>query len=426
MKIKDICGDIKQRKIILCGEYENVIDFIKQYQSELNIKAVMSEHKKDVKLQPYKDYGLETFKAEEAVLSKELIVICDEVKFGAWAKRLEVYGKKEYKDYISQELVDALIYQKKLLVCMGTQLIEQACRFLGYCVKLQEKYSLIYYPENDLWEGHANRMPEYLHVCRWCDVYIRSSCEKERFLFKIVGKNILKPDCQIITVADYGFTGYFPQMIKDREKYNEFLLRQKERLKLSYETVAFARTDKEIENLCLQKMNVQSITEKLMDENYFSKESVTGFFSEEVRRFKMLESTDNIKLGEFIEQHKEEILCRNLNEWNEPVVSYVTESLLQILELPKLSIDMEKRKAIIEENSGSEIPVYPSVWTALNLKGMKNKKYRVVTYYNTKYMSEEEYIYFWTEYLYKAMELVDLMGVDEDFEERLLELNKNE
>ncbi len=414
MNINEICGNIKEREIVLYGEQEEIYCFIERYQYVLNIKAVMTEHKKEVKLQAYADFGIKTILVENMILNTELIVICDKVKFGTLVKRLEGVGKTEYEGFISHELVDALIEKKSLMICMGTQLLEQVSRFFDYCPELKEKYSVIYYPENDIWERHTNRMPEYLHVCRWCDVYVHSSCEKERFSLKVFGKNELKSNCRIITVADYGFAGYFPQIIRDREDYSDFFLRQRERFDFSYETIAFARTDKEIEELCRKNEDVNKITEKLMKNNYFSAQSVSDYFVDELRRFSQLEKMDDIKLGDFIGQHKEEILCRNLNEWNEPVVSFVTEKVLQILGLPKLSIGIADRKKLIEENSGSEIPVYPSVKAALNLRGIENKQYRIVTYQSVKYMSEEEYIRFAVEYLYKAMELIQIMGIEEE------------
>ncbi len=243
---------------------------------------------------------------------------------------------------------------------------------------------------------------------------MHSSCEKERFSLKVFGKNELKSNCHIISVADYGFAGYFPQIRRDREEYSDFLLRQRERLDFSYETIAFSRTDKEMEGLCRKNEDIKNITEKLMDNNYFPVQRVIDYFADELERFKQLEKTDDIKLGEFIEQHKGENLCRNLNEWNEPVISFVTEKVLQLLGVSELSIGIDERKALIEENSGSEIPIYPSVRIALNLKGLENKQYRIVTYYGVKYMSEKEYVRFAAEYLYKAMDFIQIMGVEED------------
>lgn len=418
MSINEICGNIKEREIVLYGDPEEVYCFIKRYQFILKIKAVMTEHKKEVKLQAYADLGIKTILVEDMVLDKELIVVCDKVDFGTLVKRLEGLGKKEYKEFISHELVDALIEEKSLLICMGTQLLEQVSRFLGCCTDFKNKYSIIYYSEDDIWEAHMDRMPEYLHVCRWCDVYVHSSCEKERFPLKVLGKNELKSSCQIIAVADYGFAGYFPQIVRDRDRYSDFLLRQRERMDFSYETIAFSRTDKEMEELCRRNVDVESITEKLMEDNYFSVQSITDYFVEELERFKQLEKMDDVKLGEFIEQHKEENLCRNLNEWNEPVISFVTEKVLQILGFSNLSIEIDERKKIIEENSGSEIPIYPSVQTALNLKGIENKQYRIATYRSVKYMSEKKYIHFAAEYLYKAMDFIQVMGIEEEIESK--------
>jgi hypothetical protein len=43
---------------------------------------------------------------------------------------------------------------------------------------------------------------------------------------------------------------------------------------------------------------------------------------------------------------------------------------------------------------------------------LKNKKYRVVTYSEVKYLTLEEYLYVLIEYLYKAMDIMKFSGMD--------------
>ncbi|MBO4981792.1 MAG: hypothetical protein J6C84_07855 [Lachnospiraceae bacterium] len=420
MKLNTVCGNIIEREIVLYGDSEEIGNFLERYQSVLKIKAVITDHKKEVKLQSYMVAGVKTILVEDMVFEEELIIVCDRTRFGTLLRRLKHLGKVEYRDFISQELVEALVYQKDLLVCMGTQLLGQVCALLEQGSQAPDKYSILYYIESDIWEQYMNRLQEYMHVCRWCDVYVYSSCEKERFPFKILGKNALSPQCRVITVSDHGFGGYFPQIIRNRDIFSDFMLRERERLDLNYETFAFSRVDKEIERFCKEKRSVEDIVAQVLDTDFYSREEVKKYFDLEVKRLKTMEASDDIRLGDFIQAHQKECLCRNLNEWNEPVVSYVTDELLERLGLPGVSLNKVERQNLIEQNSGSEILIYPSVQKALGLEEeLTNKKYRVTTYYHVRYMLKEEYVRFLAEYLYRAMDLMQLMGADEELQKRI-------
>ncbi len=416
MEAKKICSNMKEKDIVLYGEQEEVLQFLKEYYHLLNICTVVTEYNNEVRLQPYSHWDIKTVLFDKMHFSEaQLIVICSKNKFNTLRRRLDYLGKKEYRDYISCELVEHILFQKKLMVCMGTQLADQVRLLMENHTPLTDQYSIIFFKEAELMGPYLNRFQEYLHVCRCCQAYIRSDCEKENFSLKIINKGILKEHCKIISIADYGFGGYYPQITESRERVSEYLLRGYQRLPMDYNTLAFSRTDTEILKLCKKNMPADDIVDHLINGNLYSEKTITEYFFNETERFQRSESLADIKLSSFIREHKEDYLCRNLDEWNEPVVSYVTDAILERLNLPALSADHGMRKALLEENSGSELPVYPCVQKALNLRDvLKNKKYRVVTYCNTRYLSLEEYVYALTEYLYKAIDIMEYSGMDGD------------
>ncbi len=414
MELSRLCGDIKKKELILYGEQEEIIPFLEKYCDLLNISTVVSEYNNEIRLQPYSDWDIKTVLFDHMEYTKEqLVVICSKNKFNILRRRLEYLGKKEYIDYISCELTEHLLYGKKLMVCMGTQLAGQMSLLMQTHQPLMEQYNLVFFSEQEIMEPYLNRLQEYIHVCRCCAVYVRSACEKEKFLLKILGRGTLGETCRIITIADYGFGGYYPQIIKDRERVSDYLLRGYMRLPIDYHTLAFASTDKELLNLCEQGIPADDIVTKLTNDNYYSEETILQYFSEETERFKQLEHAADIRLSGFIKEHKTEYLCRNLYEWSEPLVSYGADSILELLNMPPLSAAQGVRASLIEEHSGSELPVYPSVQKALNLeKDLKNKKYRVVTYSKISYLTLAEYLYVLIEYLYKAMDIMKFSGMD--------------
>ena len=414
MELSRLCGDIKKKEILLYGEQEEIIQFLVKYCDLLNISTVISEYNNEIRLQSYSDWDIKTVLfADMKFAEKQVIIICTKNKFNVLRRRLEYLGKKEYRDYISSELVEHLLYGKKLMVCMGTQLVGQVSLLIQTHQPLMEQYNIVYFSEQEIMEPYMNRLQEYIHVCRCCAVYVRSSCEKERFLLKILDRRTLSESCRIITIADYGFGGYYPQIVKDRERVSDYLLRGYMRLPIDYHTLAFASTDKELLKLCEQGMPADDIAGQLINDNFYSEEAVIQYFTEETKRFNQLESMSDIRLSQFIEEHKTEYLCRNLYEWSEPVVSYTANLILELLNMPPLLAAQKVRASLIEEISGSELPVYPSVQKALNLgKDLKNKKYRVVTYSEVKYLTLEEYLYVLIEYLYKAMDIMKFSGMD--------------
>lgn len=418
MNLSQICGDIKKREIVLYGNGDEIKKFLDKYVSVLKIKCVITDYKEEVKIQEYEKWGVATCLLESSSLHEELIVICNHADFEVLQKRLTHIGKKEYSEYISSGLIEALVYHKKLFVGMGTQLIEQMCLLLSHSKEIAETYSILYFAESEILEVFKNRLQEYKHVCRFCDVYVRSACEKQQFEQKIVKENILQPQCKVITVADYGFSGYFPQVEKKRDRISDYLLRERDRLDMSYETLAFSRTDYEILKLCEVGLGIEEIVSQLLNEDYYTYEEVNNNFVKEVQRFKEKEKDDDIKLGDFIESHKKQCLCRNLNEWNEPLISYVVQKVVEILELPDLSLAVAERERLIEENSGGEILIYPSVQKHLDLEEcQKNNEYRVKTYRNIRYMSTEAYMHYLVTYTCKAKELMQYTKMDQMFQE---------
>lgn len=412
--------NVKERGIVLYGEPDEITQFIEQYTGILDIRFVITDHKKEVKLQEYKGYGIPTCLIEDVTWEDELIVICDRTRYKANCNRLIYLGKKEYEDYISRELVESLLFGKKLLVCMGTHLMEQVCVLLAGSEAFTQKYSIVFFRESEIYEIYRNRLEECKHVCRLCDSYIRSSCEKEKFPLKIIPGSFLKKECEVITVADYGFAGYYPQLERDRDVFSDLFVRERERLEIRYETLFGARKDKKMEQLCRENKSAEEIVNSVLGQNLFTEESVLNYFDEEVERFKTLEINDTIKLGDFIEANRDKYLCRNLNEWNEPVVSYVADRILNILGFAPLTMGKTEKEDLLEQKSGSEILVYPSVQEALGIRTvLKNKKYRVVTYYSERYLDEREFVCYTVEYLQKALELLKFMGVDEELQQSL-------
>lgn len=414
MNSKIMKENIRERDIWLYGAQDEVKAFLDKYITELKICGVITEYMDEVRVQPYKEWNLRAELMNNITFQEgRLIIVCHRDEFHVQRWRLLYLGFREYEDFISSSLTESLLYNKKLMICMGTHLISQVCILFQKSKEIIGKYSIIYYAESDLMEPYRNQYAEYVHLARYCDVYIRSDCEKEKYRLKVLNSTAFAETCKVITIADYGFTGYFPQIERNRDRISNYLLRGYMRLNMSYETVACAREDKEILKLCKEGMPEEDIVQTVGDLSFYSQESVNSHFDREMERFKQLETQADIKLGEFIEAHRGQLLCRNLNEWHESVVSYVAGEILKRLELPALSIDIQDRQQLLENACGSDIPVYPCVRKALGLtEDTEETRYRMVTYHSVRYMTWDEYVRYTVQYLYKAIDILEFTGMD--------------
>ena len=149
----------------------------------------------------------------------------------------------------------------------------------------------------------------------------------------------------------------------------------------------------------------------MLDEEYLSKDRVLSYFEQELQRFEELEVQDTIQLGAFISEHRQECLCWNLDEWSWQVVLYVSNEILRQL---GLQVQLEDVTTLVENRAGTQLPIYPCVQKALNLKKKSTQeKFKVVTSGSSKYLSLRQYIEYLAHYTQKAMELLDFTGMDQ-------------
>lgn len=407
MDIMDIIGDIKKRKIVLYGDREEILVFIQKYGSKVYIKQVITDFPDEVKWQTYGEWGIKTYLFDDVAFEDELIIICTHKRYNTFERRLLHSNRVEYRDFISQELVDGLLYGKKILVCMGTNRMKQIADTLPMIREVETQYSVVFFAENEMLKIYKNRIQEYKHVCKLCDVYIRSSCEKSLYGLKICCEKDLKPGCRIITVSDYEFTAYYPQISNNRDTYSNYFFREHERLDMDYDTLAFSRQDYIIENLCKENDSEENIANEILREDFFQEEEILSYFNDKLTSFLEKEKDDDIKIGSFIKENYRKCLCRNIDEWSSPVIIYVIDKILKKIGFDNIILNEKIIQDKIEEQSGSEMLIYPSVSKYLELDLEDSKMYKIKTYYTTRYMNAYGYTRYHIKYLKKAMELTD-------------------
>lgn len=329
---------IKKREVCFFGEVEHVVPILEKFINIIPIKKLITVYKDEVKLQSLQKYGIESVLFNVNQMADNLFyIICSKDNEFSTIEKLLLYSNcNAYEDYISARLLDSLIENKKVIVCMGTQMLEQVSVLLNHCPQVNKEYSIIYYPEREFWQGIN---AEYIHISQCADISIQSACNGVNFQKKKLSGNAFSEKCKLITIADYGFWGYYPQIFRDAETLNPNLMRVHERVDVDYETLVCARIDMEIQKKCekvkfLNESEIESITKELLREDYYDADEIRNLYDEEIARWHNLEENDDIKLSAFLEQNKgNAFICKNLHVWGEPVITYIANQIINMLKL---------------------------------------------------------------------------------------------
>lgn len=411
---QEIIKNLENKNIILFGVSEEAIEFYNKYHAKLHISFCVTSYSENVILQPMRECGLETFLYDDVKITEEdYLIICDSEYFQPLERRLQTDGMVEYKQYLSSKLAAGILEQKKIVVLMGSEFISQLVTALETLQEIKKHYYCIYYSESELLKAYANRMAEYQHVARFSDIYILSVCDKGMYKAKVLTPEFFAKECLRISVSDYTFNGYYPQICTGRDEYSQFLFRERKRLEIPYFTLVLAKEDANLREYVCDNVPVEEIIERISNPEFYSKEQVLQHFENAVENIRKSDEKADIKLAEFIEQFcRQRVGYRNLDEWNTNVLEYVLKQVLEKMGLGHLAVDEEVMADLLETKSGSELPVYPCVLRHLGIEGYQNKKYRVVSYYQTRYMDFEEYIRYCVDGMYKIKELQQFLGIE--------------
>lgn len=411
---QEIREALKNKNIILFGLTEETVLFYEKYAELLNICYCVTNYSEKVTLQPMEQYGLETKLYDDVVVTpNDYFILCDSALYPPCERRLQMDGFAEYKDYVSLELAMGVLEEKKIVVFMGPYVMGQVVEGLKLQPEIVENYYCTYYAENQLLKPYRNRIMEYRHIVKICDIYVTSVCDRNMYEAKIVPDEMLMLGCKRIKVSGVGFDGYFPQLGGGEDQFSWFLYRERERKDISYETLVLAREDRNLVRFIEDNVPVKEIVKLVSDDEFYSKEQVLGVFFAALDRLRKVEQDADIQLADLIEKKvRDKIAYRNLDEWNLDIVKYVIERLASMMGIFLDDIDELELTERIVMDSGSELPVYPSVLKHLGIVGYTEKKYKVVNYYRTQYLEFKAYIEYMAECMYQIKRMNEFLGIE--------------
>ena len=406
--------------IILYGISDTTKEVYQKYQQSLSITACMTNYMEMQAMDLLKNEMVPTVLLHQhQKKDKEYIVVCDEHLyddnnsfFAAAKKLLLLQGYEEYTDFISYKMLDTILEQKKTALFMGTNFIGQIAGAMNLYEAFCSQYTSFYYNEDCLLQAYQNEFQEYKHIAKFANVYVYSVCDKRKYAIKVLPKDNLAKECQCIAISDYCCNALFPQTDPIRERYDYNLIRERVRLPMDYHTLMMAREDKNLAAYVEDKKSVEEILDLVSDENFYTKEAIEKNYERALSRIADSDKKADIALLPYIQKLESGLLNRNLDEWNSQMVAYVTKQVAERLTILE-ELDYEKLNQLVEQETGTELPIYPAVIHHMNLdKALLEKKYKVVTYKSVRYMNFSEYITYCVEYMYKAKKLLDIMRLE--------------
>ncbi len=397
--------------VVLFGVNDAAANFCKQWGRSVKILYSVTGLSEDAARQPLlEEFGVDTRLLDDTTFAKgHTVIVCD--KFTPSTTHLIACGLAEYHDYVHVYLAEAFLSKKKLAVFMGTALMRQVVTLLGQHEAFSSEYSSAFFPDDSLLKAYSNETAAYHHVARCCDLYVHSVCEGDRYQRKILSPSDLPPGCITASISDYSFWGYHPQLNRDRHIKSDYFLRERIRIPVLYNTLAFARQDIPLETMCNDGLRPETAVQKICSESFYSKDKALSHYKEALETIKKADEYADIRMGGYLSEYTGGLPAnRNLDEWNAGALIHVISELFKHIGLSCAAPEYGVIKSVIEDVSGSEIPIYPSVASHLNLYSVdKNTQYKIVTFYKTMHMTFEEYANFAVEYLYKSKELINLI-----------------
>lgn len=210
--------------------------------------------------------------------------------------------------------------------------------------------------------------------------------ETNRFCCELATDHIVKKlssDCQVVSIINIFFDGYFVQRIK-----NNYNIMQE-----IHQSGLFPSGDIFVNELLEKGFSEEDILEQIRDENFIASEIIEQASDESLSELKEREEDADIKISDYIElNYRKKQLFYSPNH---PINTVLIEYARRIIRYLGLKDD-EIREDIVYMKAGSlkgqDIPVYPSVIKTLGLKEY-DRLYYINLYLEPELLVEfEEYI----------------------------------
>ena len=298
------------------------------------------------------------------------------------------------------DLMSAIIGDRELVILYGNCQIQVLIDMISNNKEFRERYVTCTMPKfwekedeeeyKILFESGVLRMAKYL--------FTQEVSVRNRFGYLASTEYVisqLSDECQIVTIANLYFEGYFPQLKNYGGKIDWW--------KGKFPTFG-GYTDREVLKLIIEGKEDREILEEISSLEYYSLKSLKREIEDELERFQLRETSIDIKMADYLKDNYNKFLM--FVTVNHPTKTVLIEFARRILN----KLDIGDSDVPYDEN---EIPcqmpniifaIYPSVLYQLNLRERKIP-------FEAKLNAEE---------------LILLKGIDKDLDQFICKKKKKE
>lgn len=379
-----------------CGKYGQA--FYKRFAKDYNICGFLSNKENENEC-----LGLPVFRVNKENLQGKRVVICSVVYRLEMMQQLEDMGMRCYVNYVTNHMLLG-----KIMASIGTCHVNHSAIFLNYREAFTVEYAKFdfLYPveERSLLGFEIEKAKKIL---AYCDaVFCLTPVPGTGAYFDVY--NYLKRhdyQCKVIRISNYVFQGLHPQVtLVEHNRANKYCSRLNIFESFQYNWLF---GDQNINNYLEDGMSNQQVIETIRDDNYYSKEACIDNLQQSLKMIQLFDKFSDIKLYDFmVENYKKHLLFRDVSHFSAYTLLEVSR---QVLALLGIEDDLEpERKDELSETvvCGTEIPIYPSVYKALDLNfETKQNNWRIVrSDFSEKEVCFEEWVEYYIRYVRSCME----------------------
>lgn len=374
------------------GYKDAAISFYQEYKERFHITACVTEQKQhpsfldvDEKI-PIVDWE------EYEGSGQDYVIICAS-PFVLIENQILASGLRVFEEYIDNNLVKAILSNKKIAIIAGTCQVSVISDFLKEVRCFTDEYQCFRFSSHHWASRWSIKSIGYLK--NFCDVYICMKHEEDNI--KFFSPEELPATCKIITIPYALSRLYWPQMKSGWKKaLNEYYIHSS-RPVVGHSPFEYG--DVNINRMIREGKTADEIVEELTSDNFYSEEQVQMHIDTVLRVLEYAEEGCDIKISQYVrENYRKEMLYRDMAHMSPSFIWEVIRQILYILQI-KMS---EKEQTQIKENKVivpiydrhcTEVPVYPSVARRLGLEWwQEDMQYDVHFYNGVKKLTFEEYI----------------------------------
>ena len=346
---------------------------------------------------------------------KDILYIVSTGKEGIhWSNVLSAYGMNYGVDFLDLTCLKHCLSQganqDKLLVAYGNCQMHDYYDCLNRCPNFVDHYDSVYFKYKEYPRWQENQVEALLQVA---DVFIYTKenfDRKYRDLEKYVSS--VNPNCVVIAIPCYSFRGIFPQTNPHVQEQVKFDIVQD-----IFNT--FHREDLIFNALIEQGATVDNVLAKYRSADTFTTEEIQKLFNVSIKQLAMMDRVSAVKIHDYISDniHKRR-LFKDPVHMEDELVWFITRQLLT-----QLGCSGPKENIGGTIHYFSEIPIYPEVAEALDLKWWgPDSKCELRLAEGMLLVSPEEFIRRYYQFSHNAWQIKESLHILESDKENILEL----